>query len=339
MTTIVGVIANPAAGKDIRRLVAHGSVFDNNEKINIVRRVLRGLDALGIEAVLAMPDLFGLVTQAYERAGVGLRLELLDMPVTNTGHDATQAARLMAASGAGCIVTLGGDGTNRVVAKGCGYVPLVAISTGTNNAFPVMIEGTLAGLAAAVTARRVPGVREAAIRMARRLEVWRAGQLVDIALVDVVAYDERFVASGAMWDPGKMRTVILSQVRPGTIGASAIAGYLPVASNGTAHRQGVWLELAAAGQPVLAPIAPGLITELHIASLRWLGVGEGAVLEAAPAVLALDGERELAIHPGEQIVVRLSQDGPHVVDVRAALRAASQAGVFVKEVIQPVYEL
>ncbi len=35
MTTTVGVIANPAAGKDIRRLVAHGSVFDNNEKINI----------------------------------------------------------------------------------------------------------------------------------------------------------------------------------------------------------------------------------------------------------------------------------------------------------------
>ena len=38
----VGIIANPASGKDIRRLVAHGSTFDNNEKTNIVRRVLLG---------------------------------------------------------------------------------------------------------------------------------------------------------------------------------------------------------------------------------------------------------------------------------------------------------
>lgn len=28
----VGIISNPASGKDIRRLVAHGSVFDNNKK-------------------------------------------------------------------------------------------------------------------------------------------------------------------------------------------------------------------------------------------------------------------------------------------------------------------
>ncbi|HEY5871002.1 MAG TPA: ATP-NAD kinase, partial [Candidatus Tectomicrobia bacterium] len=41
----VGIIANPSSGKDIRRLVAHGSVFNNNEKVNIVRRVLLGLDA------------------------------------------------------------------------------------------------------------------------------------------------------------------------------------------------------------------------------------------------------------------------------------------------------
>jgi hypothetical protein len=34
---LVGIIANPASGKDIRRLVALGSSVDNNEKINIVR--------------------------------------------------------------------------------------------------------------------------------------------------------------------------------------------------------------------------------------------------------------------------------------------------------------
>jgi len=55
-STTVGIIANPASGKDIRRLTAHGSVFDNNEKVNIVRRVLLGLEAAGVSEALYMPD-------------------------------------------------------------------------------------------------------------------------------------------------------------------------------------------------------------------------------------------------------------------------------------------
>jgi predicted polyphosphate/ATP-dependent NAD kinase len=45
--TPVGIIANPASGKDIRRLVAHASVFDNQEKRNIVRRAIMGAVASG----------------------------------------------------------------------------------------------------------------------------------------------------------------------------------------------------------------------------------------------------------------------------------------------------
>jgi len=46
-------------------------------------------------------------------------------------------------------------------------------------------------------------------------------------------------------------------------------------------------------------------------------------------VLALDGERELPIKAGEFIQVRLSQNGPHVVTINAALQAAAQARLFV----------
>jgi predicted polyphosphate/ATP-dependent NAD kinase len=326
MPAIVGIIANPASGKDIRRLVAHGSVFDNREKINIIRRALRGLDALGIRQVLAMPDTFGLVVQAQEKAGVGLQVDLLDMPLTNTAQDSTNAARLMTAAGVGCIITLGGDGTNRAVAKGCGYVPLVPISTGTNNTFPVMIEGTLAGLAAAVVALNIDGVRPVAIRLARHLDILQDGQLVDLALVDIVVYDERFVASRAIWEVNKIRAVILSQVKPGTIGASAIAGYLPEAPlNG---KNGVWVEVGP-GPQVLAPIGPGLIVPVPIQSVQWLAVGAQKEVTHAPAVLALDGEREIPIKTGERIEIRLSQNGPHVVNVEAALQVASQAGLFV----------
>src|SRR5204862_7848728 len=62
---LVGIIANPASGRDIRRLVAHGTVFDNNEKAAIVRRVLLGLEAVGIQRVAYMPEHdFGILPRA-----------------------------------------------------------------------------------------------------------------------------------------------------------------------------------------------------------------------------------------------------------------------------------
>jgi predicted polyphosphate/ATP-dependent NAD kinase len=152
--TAVGIIANPASGKDIRRLVAHGSVFDNHEKANIVRRVLLGLEAIGVERVWIMPDSFGIGARALDNVRLSdLQVLLLDMPVTFTSADTVRAARQMLDAGATCLITLGGDGTNRLVAQVSGDVPLMPISTGTNNVFPTMVEGTLAGLAAGLVAR------------------------------------------------------------------------------------------------------------------------------------------------------------------------------------------
>ena len=148
----VGIIANPAAGKDIRRLVAHASVFDNNEKVNIVRRVLLGLEATGVERVLLMPDYFDIGGRALHGLHLSLQVDFIDMPTEHNDADSAQAAARLHEMGVGCIVTLGGDGTNRAVAKGCGAIPLVPISTGTNNVFPTMIEGTIAGLAAGLVA-------------------------------------------------------------------------------------------------------------------------------------------------------------------------------------------
>ena len=44
----VGIIANPASGRDIRRLVSHASVFPTAEKANMVQRVFAALGALGV---------------------------------------------------------------------------------------------------------------------------------------------------------------------------------------------------------------------------------------------------------------------------------------------------
>jgi len=190
-----------------------------------------------------------------------------------------------------------------------------------------MVEGTLAGLAAGAVALRVQHVWQSAVRVARRLDILRNGELIDFALIDVVVYDERFVASRAIWDVTKIRTVILSQMKPGTIGASAIAGYLP--ERPPDSRYGVWLEIGAGDRQVLAPLAPGIMVTAPIASLHWLAVGKQKPIIHTPTVLALDGERELPIKAGEVIEVRLSQNGPQVVDVNAALRVAAQSKLFV----------
>src|SRR5262245_5353705 len=167
----VGIIANPASGKDIRRLVAHGSVFDNDEKVSIVRRVLLGLEAVGVERVWIMPDRFGIGLKALDGLKLAIEASLLEMPVFFNQDDSRRAAGLLAERGARCIVTLGGDGTNRAVARGCGDLPLMPISTGTNNVFPIMIEATTAGLAAGLVAC---GQTDAAVAYAPRIDIYLA---------------------------------------------------------------------------------------------------------------------------------------------------------------------
>jgi hypothetical protein len=324
--TAVGIIANPASGKDIRRLTAHGSVFDNYEKVSIVRRVLLGLQAMRVEQVWIMPDAFGIGHKALDGLGLGLDVSILKMPVTFTQDDSTRAAALMAEAGAGCIVTLGGDGTNRATAKAAGTVPLMPISTGTNNVFPTLIEGTIAGLAAGLAAR---GLVDEAVHTVPRLDVIRSGATVDVALVDVAVYDERFVAARAIWDASKIKEVVLIRAEPGTIGLSSIGAHLPdVTPKGG---EAVHLRMGPGGQRVLAPIAPGLIQPVSVAECRRLDPGdEVTICQPGPCVLALDGEREIELRAEATVCVRLNADGPRVVDARRAVEIAAAAGVFVQ---------
>jgi predicted polyphosphate/ATP-dependent NAD kinase len=305
--------------------VAHGSVFDNNEKTNIVRRVILGLDAVGVGEVLLMPDGFGIGRRALKHIQPKLEVEFLDMRARFDQTDSTRAAKAMREAGVGCIVTLGGDGTNRVVAKGCGDVPLVPISTGTNNVFPVMIEGTIAGLAAGLVAAGLVDVDQV-VRQTLRLEVCRDDQVVDIALVDVAVYDDLFVASRAIWDMSKVRAVVLTRAEPGNIGLSSIGGNLRARpANG---RQGLFLRMGDDGQQVLAAVAPGLVRRVRIAEHRLLSPGDTVPVTDRPSILALDGEREIRVHASDEFYVRLSLKGPRVVDVPEALVAAAASGFF-----------
>src|SRR5262245_8093983 len=112
---MVGIVANPASGRDIRRLVAGASVFGNPEKAGMVYRVLVGLAAAGVDKAVMMPAADGLgwtLERLMKAHGKPLPLEILDMPLTGTAQDTTRAVHAM--RGAKAIVVLGGDGTHRI---------------------------------------------------------------------------------------------------------------------------------------------------------------------------------------------------------------------------------
>lgn len=321
---LVGIIANPASGKDIRRLVAHGSVFDNQEKVRIVRRILLGLSEMGVDRICFMPDYYGIVGRASGEIEIDAHVFPLEFTATGEQEDSTEAARLMQEQGVTCIIVLGGDGTNRAVAKGNGTVPILPVSTGTNNVFPFMVEGTIAGMAAGLLAcERVP-LEECSFR-STKIEVLVDGEVKDLALVDVVVYDDIFTGSKAIWDMDKVSQIFLNRASADSIGLSSIGGQIHCI--GPEEPRALYLELGKKGHLVVAAVAPGLIEKVFVRHQRVVETGEEIEIRSAPCVLGLDGERDFEVEPGKRTTLRVARDGPTVLDVSRTMRAAMKAGV------------
>lgn len=319
----VGIVANPASGKDIRRLVAYGTVFDNQEKVNIVKRLLLSMAAAGVQQVMYMPDYYGIVPRAvegiYGRHKLDIEVIAAAIDLTGTQVDTYHAAVAMEQAKVDCIVSLGGDGTNRMIAKGCGQTPLLPISTGTNNVFPFMIEGTIAGLAAGVVASGVV-TGSPAVQPTKKLVVYKNGKPVDIALIDAVVMKDSFIGARAVWEMNRAVKIFVTRGEAHNIGMSAIAGNLvPV---GIKEQCGLVVEIGTGGVMVAAPIAPGLIKEVPIQSYRHLNIDEEIEIINVPCIIALDGEREVEVGKEEKVSIKLTFQGPNVIDVEAALREA-----------------
>jgi len=204
-------------------------------------------------------------------------------------------------------------------------VPLVPISTGTNNVVPCMVEGTIAGLAAGLIASGDIEVDRVS-HNSKRLEIYQEGELIDIALVDVATTSDLFIGSRAIWDPAKVREIVLARAEPGSIGMSAIGSQIqPI---GLEDKKGMHLVIGDDGTHVLAPVAPGLVTQVCIHEHRVLDIGDEVTLQAVPSTVALDGERTLKGFPDRPMTVRLTNNGPRVVDIDACMRGGIETGAF-----------
>ena len=139
----IGIIANPQSGKDIRRLVSYATTIDNNEKVNICKRISLAAYGLGIDKIIFMPDTFtmgySVQYQLEDDKMPCCEIEVLDFLFDASMADTIESARLMEERGVGCVVVLGGDGTSRAAAKSLKKTPMLSISTGTNNVYPQMM--------------------------------------------------------------------------------------------------------------------------------------------------------------------------------------------------------
>lgn len=322
----IGIIANPASGKDIRRLVARASVFDNQEKRNMVVRAVLGAIAAGGRRFLYLPDSHGITASALEEAPGDIDAQPVASPFTDSALDTVRAARAMRDAGCAVVITLGGDGTNRAVALGWRDVPLVPLSTGTNNVFPRMVEATLAGAAAALVATAAVD-RAAVAPRAKTITANIDGESPDLALVDAALIDAGFTGTRAVWDADSLRALVLARAEPASVGLSSIGGLThPLADD---DDEGLYLRFgdAAGAFQLDAPIAPGLFRRVSVATIRSLALGE-TVEMAGPGVLAFDGERERRLRNGQRATLSVDRDGPRVVDIDRVLRLAACQGSF-----------
>ncbi|MDI6777487.1 MAG: NAD(+)/NADH kinase [Syntrophales bacterium] len=238
--------------------------MDNVEKTNQLRRIILGIDSTGVDEILIMPDYYGLGQRALHQIGsenIRAKVSIINMAVTYSCEDSTLAAKLMGEFGVGCIVTLGGDGTNRDVAKGNSSIPCVPISTGTNNVFPVMIEGTTVGIVAGIVAKKFVDGKDT-IRTHKRLVILRNDIEIDMALIDAVVLDQLFIGSRGVWKLSEVKQIICTRAEPTNMGLTCIGGNLhPLGPN---DKRGMHIKIGNGGLKVKVAVLPGLINEVRV---------------------------------------------------------------------------
>ena len=153
------------------------------------------------------------------------------------------------------------------------------------------------------------------------------GEARDTALIDAVVSDDFYAGAKAIWDPERIRRIVVTRCHPATIGFSAVAGAYRIVED--TEDIGLAVELGAQGEGVLAPIAAGVLTPVRVSASRTLALGEEYRFTAeSRCMIALDGEREVRVQPGDEVSMTVERDGPWRVLPRKALQRAAELGMY-----------
>lgn len=326
----IGLIVNPSAGRDSRRLVGSAVVSDNYAKRWAGVAVLEGVTAVEepVEALL-MPDETGIARRILENAPEEVAVRTLDIPVQGSRKDTRRAAARLSQF-ADAVVVLGGDGTVRDVTMEAGDLPIAGISTGTNNVVPTYIDGTAAGLGAAVIATGGVDTGEVTYRhgtVRGVIEDQNGGREV-MGLGTIGIIDQEFTGTRAILHGSDFVGGVVSRANAGDSGLSGMLGTLetkrPDVPGGIGARFSPPDE---APEAVRAIPVPGVVDRIGIAEQRELTDGEEMEFEIDRGVVSFDGERDVEVQDAR---IRLwpEGDGPRLVDFDALFEAATEAGCF-----------
>ena len=323
----VGIVANPLAGKDVRRLTSGATPVSDAVKIGAIRRAVVGAFEGGAERVLISGDRSRLGDRALAGLDPSGPVEVLEPHGWHTGRDSQLAAARFCELGVGAVIALGGDGTQRDVAKGWRSVPLVPLAVGTNNVFPSQLEATVAGFAAGAVASGL-GVAAEVTAQAKIIDITlESSGGADVALVDVCLVRGSFVGARAVWESASVSEIVAAIAEPPSVGLSAIAA--AVAPVGRHEAGGVHVRLGCASKNaqrsrrIRAAVMPGSYSDVDIEHCERLRFEQPVTLWG-PGVLTLDGERETVLGRGERADVAVNSNGPQVIDVGAAVAAAQR---------------
>ena len=323
----IGIVANPASGKDVRRLAARASIFDNREKSAIIDRALIGAYEAGATQFAYVDDSRNIAGSAALKLAKNCTVTKLQNPQTNTSIDTTWGAEAL--KELGCIATLilGGDGTCRAFAKGWRHSILLPLSTGTNNVFPEFGEATIAGAALGILARGQINLDDVVIPV-KIIDIHIEDEPSDIALIDAVVTKDRFVGSRALLDANNLEQILLTRAEPDGVGMTSIGGLMhPVKET---DDFGLHLIIGSNTKTkVHAPIAPGMFSSVSVESSERIEF-ESKIEFEGPCVLAFDGERERVIKPGQKVSMHVSRTGPKKIDIEKTMTLAACRQLFIK---------
>lgn len=319
MDHLIGLLINPMAGRDIRRVVAAASLQSSPEKLLTIRRILAGVAAMPGIRVAMLSDREGFAEYVASELSRDISIEVIDGPDDDGGALTTRGVRTLQEAGAEAIIVIGGDGTQRNAAEAFPAIPLLPIAGGTNNVACWGGDQTAAGYAAALYVTRHLDPLEAGWR-SKVIHV-RIGAREHLALIDVGLVRQPFTGALAVWREEDVEAVVLAVADPTRPGLSNVGGFVhPV---GVEDDLGLSLDFTQTGSGTSVPavLVPGLMVTLGLARARPLALDEEVQWSRSHSrTLALDGERTVVLRAGDVAHITIRRDGPFVLDPRKILR-------------------
>jgi len=317
---IVGLISHSGAAQDVRRLTSLARTIDVHERVNVAARILAGLAATRDMCVYYLDEPTRIIDRACAMlAAQGPGGPLDARPVGPLGArnatDTRACAAALALAGARCVITHGGDGTNRAVASGWPDAVIIPLPGGTNNAFASCVDPTAAGFAAGLYAAE-PDRFARHVRGTTGLSISFDGDATETAIIDVALVSDEWLGARAIWDPSHLVEAVVVNGDPSVPGLCGLAGMLAPADG--AHPNAVHLRFGNPGRGILAPLGPGQLVPVHIRDCRLVGRGE-TIEVRGPGTLAFDGERQVVLRDTDRACIRLAP-GARVLDVVGVLR-------------------